>query len=92
MNPLNFLNLKLMNDIILKSGILRRVVLTKCSDLDVTIRFKGEPDAGYTKADVQLLHTLWSIDQLFDVTLAEASDVKEPRKAINPKTGEIYPA
>jgi len=82
----------IIDDLILKSALLRKVALTKTGDLDIHLRVCGGPDATYGPADVQLLHTLWSIDQLFDVTLAEASDVKEPRKAINPKTGEIYPA
>ena len=64
--------------VLLESGILRRVALTKFSDLDVTIRFKGAPDAGYTDADVKLLHEAWNQDELVDCQISTASDVKEP--------------
>lgn len=71
--------------ILLKSGLLRKVALTKHGDLDVHFRFCAGPDAGYTKADVELLAQLWDIDQLLDLNIDEASDVKEPDQI----TGEI---
>ncbi len=74
-----------MDEVKLRSGILRRVAITKNGDLDISLRFASAPDAGYTLADKLFLEACWSQDDLFDVTLAEASDVRKP----DPITGEV---
>ncbi len=59
---------------ILKTGVLRGVNITKNGDLDIKIRLKGEPDAGFTEDQFKLLRAYWNDNILVDVDLNEAAD------------------
>ena len=72
-----------MNDIILKSGMLRGVSVQKNGDLKVAFLFKGKVDAGYTLADRLLLEELWDENMELDLTIGEASDVTSPNPSLD---------
>ena len=61
-------------EIKLRSGILRRVALTKNGDCDITFRVTGKPDPGFTKEQFHALCDLWEINENLDLTLGSASD------------------